>query len=74
MYTVICGKYEGFTYDDDTDSLECVDVDEVDAVINELRFAGYRIFIIRKDGVDVARVDDIAAAINAQYRVLSTLG
>ncbi|WP_342439327.1 hypothetical protein NSS79_10650 [Paenibacillus sp. FSL L8-0436] len=73
MYTVISGKYEGFTYDEDIDALECADVDEVDAVINEMRFAGYRIFIIRKDGVDVARVDDIAAAIIAQDRVLSTL-
>lgn len=73
MYTVICGKYEGFTYDDDIDSLECADVDEVDAVINEMRFAGYRIFLIRRNGVECARVDDIAAAIIAQDSVLSTL-
>lgn len=70
MYTVICGKDEGFTFSE-SDTYECVNIDEVDTFIHALRHEGFRIFIVRKDDVDVARIDDIAAAINAHTREIA---
>ncbi|MNJ02626.1 hypothetical protein D3C73_1626440 [compost metagenome] len=72
MYTLVCGKTEGFPFND-RDTLECAGIDELDSVIRELRHVGYRIFLVYNNGRKVARIDDIAASIIAHTCAIDTL-